>query len=406
MISFSLLSIAVMALWANKLRTSLTLLGVIIGVTSVMTIISALEGMMGAIESQIDRMGPATFIVTKWGMITSEAEYLEAVKRKAISLEAVEMIEDGCESCEKVCSRAYNRANIKRGSQTLRRVMVGGVDPNFIDIADVEVGQGRFYSYEESLHRKQVAFIGDVVREELFPGVDPVGKDVRIGGKKYQVVGVAKKIGSVFGNNHDNFVLIPFTAYLKQFGEPGDQFNMMIKAYSVETLEETMDDVRLILRSQRHVPYNKPDDFAMVTADNVLEMVNSITKLFRFGLVGISSISLVVGGIVVMNIMMVSVTERTREIGIRKSVGAKKWHIMIQFLFEALLTTMIGGFIGIVLGFIIAESLVGMINMEISPSMVAIIAGLSISTGTGLIFGIYPAMKAARLDPIKALSYE
>lgn len=406
MISFSLLSIAVGALWANKLRTTLTLLGVIIGVTSVMTIISALEGMMGAIESQIDRMGPSTFIVTKWGMITSEEEYLEAVKRKAISLESVDMIEAGCENCEKVCARAYNRDNIKRGSQTLRRVTIGGVDPNYIDIADIEVGQGRFYSFEESLHRKQVAFIGDVVREELFPGVDPLGKDIRIGGKKYTVVGVAKKIGSVFGNNHDNFVLIPFTSYIKQFGEPGDQFNLMIKAYSVEVLNETMDNVRLILRSQRHVPYNKPDDFAIITADNVLDMVNSFTKMFRYGLVGISSISLVVGGIVVMNIMMVSVTERTREIGIRKSVGAKKSHIMVQFLFEALLTTMIGGIIGIVLGFIIARSLVGMLNMEISPSIVAIIAGLSISTGTGLIFGIYPAMKAARLDPIKALSYE
>ncbi|MFH2050240.1 MAG: ABC transporter permease [bacterium] len=406
MISFSLLSIAIGALWANKLRTTLTLLGVIIGVTSVMTIISALEGMMGAIESQIDRMGPSTFIVTKWGMITSEEEYLEAVKRKAISLESVDMIEAGCENCEKVCPRAYNRADIKRGSQTLRRVTIGGVDPNFIEIADVEVGQGRFYSFEESLHRKQVVFIGDVVREELFPGVDPLGKDIRIGGKKYTVVGVAKKIGSVFGNNHDNFVLIPFTSYIKQFGEPGDQFNLMIKAYSVEVLDETMDNVRLILRSQRHVPYNKPDDFAIITADNVLDMVNSFTKMFRYGLVGISSISLVVGGIVVMNIMMVSVTERTREIGIRKSVGAKKSHIMVQFLFEALLTTMIGGIIGIVLGFIIAKSLVGMLDMEISPSVVAIIAGMSISTGTGLIFGIYPAMKAARLDPIKALSYE
>ena len=406
MISFSLLSIAIGALWANKLRTTLTLLGVIIGVTSVMTIISALEGMMGAIESQIDRMGPSTFIVTKWGMITSEEEYLEAVKRKAISLESVDMIEAGCENCEKVCARAYYRADIKRGSQTLRRVTIGGVDPNFIEIADVEVGQGRFYSLEESLHRKQVVFIGDVVREELFPGVDPLGKDIRIGGKKYTVVGVAKKIGAVFGNNHDNFVLIPFTSYMKQFGEPGDQFNLMIKAYSVELLDETMDDVRLILRSQRHVPYNKPDDFAIITADNVLDMVNSFTKMFRYGLVGISSISLVVGGIVVMNIMMVSVTERTREIGIRKSVGAKKSHIMVQFLFEALLTTMIGGIIGIVLGFLIARSLVGMLNMEISPSIVAIIAGLSISTGTGLIFGIYPAMKAARLDPIKALSYE
>ena len=182
--------------------------------------------------------------------------------------------------------------------------------------------------------------------------------------------------------------------------------NITIKAVSVAQLAEAQDQVRLVLRSKRHVPYDKPDDFALVTAENVLDMVNSITAIFRTGLVGISSISLVVGGIVVMNIMMVSVTERTREIGIRKSVGAKRKHILLQFLYEAMLVTMSGGLVGIVLGYIIAKALVGMIDMDISPSTVAIIAGLSISTGTGLVFGIYPAMKAAKLDPIKALSYE
>lgn len=167
-----------------------------------------------------------------------------------------------------------------------------------------------------------------------------------------------------------------------------------------------MDEVRMILRAQRHVPYDKPDDFTILTAENILEALNSITRMFRMGLIGISSISLVVGGIVVMNIMMVSVTERTREIGIRKAIGARQQHIMLQFLFEALVTTLFGGLIGIVLGYFIAEALVGMLDMQISPSTFAMVAGLSISTGIGIIFGLYPAMKAARLDPIKALSYE
>ena len=201
-------------------------------------------------------------------------------------------------------------------------------------------------------------------------------------------------------------MVIPLSTFSKQFGLPRRGLALVIKARTVEVLDEAMDQVRIVLRAKRHVPYDEPDDFDIVTADSILDLLNQITKIFRMGLVGISSISVVVGGIVVMNIMMVSVSERTREIGIRKSIGAKKKHILTQFMFEALILTMTGGLIGIVLGYLIAESLVSMIDMQISPSMLAIIAGLSISTGTGLIFGIYPAMKAARLDPIKALSYE
>ncbi|MBU8933040.1 MAG: ABC transporter permease [candidate division Zixibacteria bacterium] len=406
MIAATLVKLSVASLWANKLRSSLTLLGVIIGVTSVMTIISALEGMMEGIKAQIDRMGPATFVVAKFGIITSEEAYFEALKRKSIGLDAVKYIEDGCDLCENVCPRAFGRANIKYGSQTLRRVRVGASTSSYIDIVDIEVGQGRYHSQEDDTYRRQVAFIGHTLREELFPGLDPLGRDIRIDGARYRVIGVAKELGSTFGNNRDNFVIVPFSTFIKQFGEPGDNMNITIKAASVAQLPEAMDQVRLVLRSKRHVPYDKPDDFSLVTAENVLDMVNSVTAIFRTGLVGISSISLVVGGIVVMNIMMVSVTERTREIGIRKSVGAKRKHILLQFLYEAMLVTMSGGLVGIVLGYIIAKVLVGMIDMEISPSTVAIIAGLSISTGTGLVFGIYPAMKAAKLDPIKALSYE
>jgi putative ABC transport system permease protein len=295
---------------------------------------------------------------------------------------------------------------VKYREKALRNVPVRASSSDFIDIIDMEVAQGRFYSHEDDFHRRQVVFIGDFIREELFEGLDPIGKDIRIGGKKYEVIGVAKKRGSTFGQNDDNFVMIPFSAFVRQFGDPGRSLRFIIKAVSVEQLNNAMDQVRMILRSKRHVPFDKPDDFSLITADNILETLNTFTRMFRLTLVGISSISLVVGGIVVMNIMMVSVTERTREIGIRKSVGAKQKHILVQFLFEALMTTSSGGIVGIVLGFVIAKSLVSMIDMEISPSAFAIMAGLFISTGTGVIFGIYPAMKAARLDPVKALSYE
>lgn len=407
MVALSILNIAFNALRANKLRSGLTFLGIMIGVTSVMTIISALEGMMGSIESQLARLGPSTFVVARLGMITSHEQFLEAIKRKRFNMEMYDYIEDGCTLCEKTAARVYSSSRVKYKNNSLRRVTTVGASAPIIDIVDIEVEEGRFYSYEDELYRRRVVFIGATIQEELFEGVDPLGKDIRINGTKYTVIGIAKKQGSSMGNNPDNFVMIPLSTFAKQFGDPNQMsLSFLVKAISVEKLPETMDQVRVILRSMRHVPYNEPDDFSLLTADNILATLNSITKIFRFGLVGIASISLVVGGIVVMNIMMVSVSERTREIGIRKSIGAKQKHILLQFLYESLLMTLTGGIVGIVLGYLIAEWLMGMIDMQISPSMLAIVSGFSVSTGIGLIFGIYPAMKAARLDPIKALSYE
>ncbi len=406
MVALSLIGIALRALWVNKLRSGLTLLGIIIGVTSVMTIISALEGMMGAIEDDLSRLGPKTFFVQKWGITTSRTEALEMAKRRPVNTNSVSLIEEGCDMCDQVSPGVGARADVKSGRTRLRDVHIGGTTANRIDIVDIEVEQGRFHSAEDDLHRRRVAFIGHRIAEVLFTNLDPLGKSIRIGGRRFTVIGVAKKQGSMFGDERDEFVIIPYSTHVKQFGDPGERFHIVISAVSVAHLQDAIDQVRTVLRSSRHVPYNKPDDFAVLTADNILDFLNQITRLFRLGLVGVSSIAVVVGGIVVMNIMMVSVTERTREIGIRKAVGAKQKHVLLQFMFEALATTLSGGAVGIVLGFLLARSLIGMLDMDISPSTLAVIVGLSISTGIGLIFGIYPAMKAARLDPIKALSYE
>ena len=406
MIGFSIFKIALGALRGNKLRSGLTLLGIIFGMLSVMTIISALEGLMGSIKNEIGRLGPSTFLVSKMMQVTSEEMWLEKVKRKPITLQSAKLIEEGCQTCVIVSPSALSQERAKYGSKTIRNVIVRGVTHAYIDIIDLEVAQGRFHSSEDDLHRRPVVFIGDGIREDFFSGVDPLGKEIKLGNKKYTVIGVAKKMGSFFGEDRDHRAYLPLSTFAAQFGQPRWGLNVIVKAESVAKLDEAMDEVRMILRAQRNVPYNQPDDFDMLTAESFLALLNSMTRMFRLALVGISSISIVVGGIVVMNIMMVAVTERTREIGIRKAIGAKQKHILLQFLFESLTLTIVGGLIGMVSGYLIAKTLVGMLNMNIAPSALAIVAGLSISMGTGLIFGIYPAMKAARLDPIKALSIE
>ncbi|MBU0982714.1 MAG: ABC transporter permease [candidate division Zixibacteria bacterium] len=406
MIIGSIFGIAFDAIRANKLRSSLTLVGIIFGVTSVMTIISALQGMMDSIEEEISVLGPSTFMVSRMMMAMSDEEFREKIKRRPIQLEAAEMIAENCTQCERVSPRVFASTRVKYRDKALRDVTVMGGTADFIHIVDMEVELGRFHSYEDDLYRRRVVFAGAQIVEEFFPDVDPLGKEIKLGGVKYTIIGVAKKKGEMFGESQDDFVVIPLSAHIRQWGQPRRGVYLTIKAYSVDVLEDCMDEVRVILRSKRNVPYNEPDDFDMMTAESALDMINQFTRITRFALVGISAISLVIGGIVVMNIMMVAVTERTREIGIRKSIGAKFKHILWQFLFEAVIITFAGGLIGIVLGFVIAKTLVSLIGMSISPSAAAIILGLSISGGIGLIFGVVPALKAARMDPVKALSYE
>ena len=398
--------IALAAIWANRLRSVLTLLGVIIGVMSVITIISAIEGLMGSVEKEINTLGPATFIVTKFGIITSEDEFFKALKRKNLTMEDVRAVENSCPDCEQVAADVGARLRIKRGDSGLRSVRVSGVTANLIDIIDFEIGVGRSFTQTEYEHSNQVVFVGPTIVEELFEGVDPIGKTLKIDGRVFSVIGVAKKRGSFMGENQDNFAMIPLTTLFKIYGRHRGTLDITIKSRTVEGLEDTQDQVRAILRARRGVAYNDDDDFAILTAENILTFFDNITRAVRIALIGISSIALVVGGIVIMNIMMVSVTERTREIGIRKSIGARRKSILVQFLFEAVILSVGGGIIGTALGIAAAMILGAQISLPVSPSMFAIFAGISISSGVGIFFGLFPAMKASKLDPIEALRFE
>ncbi len=406
MIGLALLREAMSAVWGNKLRSGLTVLGMVMGITSVIAIVSAVEGMQSNMENVLATMGENSFQVTRFGIITSYSEYEEKSRRKIITRKLIRPIREGCEACEEVGAEAYASATLKYKSTSMRGVNIEGHTPNIFDISDFEVGSGRYFSEEDERLHKNVAFIGLDVVAELFPDTEPLGKPIYIGARKYIVIGVAKKIGSIFGQSQDGFAYLPLSTMRKQFGERGERVNIRIKAVSRERLEEAMDQTRVVMRSSRHVEYDEEDDFTILTPDAILGFINNITKAFRFIVILLPTLSIVIGGIVIMNIMLVSVTERTREIGVRKSIGASSSNIRTQFLYESLVLSIVGGILGATFGSLLGGVILQLMDISANPTMLAAILGVGISTFVGIVSGMYPAMKAARLDPIQALSYE
>ncbi|MCH7947897.1 MAG: ABC transporter permease [candidate division Zixibacteria bacterium] len=407
MIYLSLLSESVKALWSNKLRSFLTLLGMVMGVTAVITIVSTVEGMQQNLEDVFSTMGPNTVIVTRFGVGLSMNEYLERRRRKKLTRGLIPLIEQGCPDCKYVGAEGYAQDHIKYESKKVRRVQINGETPNILDMQDLDVALGRYLSWEDDRRHKQVAFLGNDIYERLFDNEDPLGKKIRVGKNEFTVIGVAEKIGTVFGQTLDDFISIPLSTQQKLYPQPGNPVNLIFSAVSMERREMAIDQVRVVLRSARQVPFSSKDDFSFVTAETVMSFINDFTRAFRVILIALPLLSMVIGGIVIMNIMMISVTERVREIGIRKAIGAKSKHILVQFLYESLVLSIIGGAVGAGLGIWAGgEVLSSLMDIQHTPMMMAVLLGLSISTGVGLFFGIFPALKASKLDPVKALSHE
>jgi len=407
MVFVSLIREALAALWANRLRSFLTLLGVVMGVTSVITIVSTVEGVQTNIEDALASLGPKTFIVTRFGVGMSMTEYLERLRRKKLTRGLIEPIAEGCEDCEQVGAEGYASDNLKYGTARMRGVQIIGQTPNIMAMQSQDVATGRFLSWEDDRRHRQVAFIGDRVRERLFGDRDPVGEHIRLGRRNFTVIGVAARLGGLLGSDFDEFVTIPLSTLQKLYKQPGNPVNLMISSISLDKREAAMDQVRVVLRSARHIPYEAEDDFTIMTPDAILSFINDFTRAFRVILVSLPLLSIVIGGIVIMNIMMISVTERTREIGIRKSIGARRRHILAQFLYESLVLSLLGGVIGIGFGVWAGRAiLTSWMDIQATPTMLGVVLGVGIATAVGLFFGIYPASKAARLDPIKALGYE
>jgi putative ABC transport system permease protein len=397
--------IALRSLVANKLRSILTLIGVIIGVMTVIAVVAIISGMNKYVETEISSMGSTTFLIRKFGMITSSEEWFKQIKRKNLTLKDMEAIKENCPDCWKVGAEAVSWRKVKYKNKHLSNMTIVGATANITEIANHDVYEGRGISELEVEHNRQVCFVGWEIVENLFPNEDPMGKDIKIGNDYFRIIGVAKKKGTFLGDNQDNFVLIPITTYQKIFKR--SMFLMVfVKARDFMSMQEAMDQCRLILRARRNVPYDKEDDFAILTSESIMDFFRQFTRLALMVMGGIASISLVVGGIVIMNIMLVSVTERTKEIGIRKALGARRRNILWQFLVEAVTLALVGGIAGVAMGALIAKILSLTTPLPSAVEGWSVAVALFVASSVGIFFGIFPAMKAARLNPIEALRYE
>ena len=399
------------AIRANKLRSSLTLLGIIVGIFSIISVMTAVGVLRNSIEEGLMQLGANTFQVQKIapGIGHGPGEERKYRNRKDITFAHASQVHDKATlaSAVGIESWEYGRMIVWKGEKTNPNVFLAGENLEGITTNNWVVAKGRSFSTQDFEMSRHVVILGKAVAEKLFPPyVDPVGEMVRVDGSLYQVIGVYETKGGVLGGSFDNFVTIPLPAYFEKYGHAGKSLHIMVTARDKEVFEDCIEQVRGILRAARHVPPGEEDDFGYFSNDSVIKQFNDFTLYLRIGVLVISSIALLAAGVGIMNIMLVSVTERTREIGIRKAVGAMKRDILSQFMSEAVVLCQIGGIAGVVLG-IVGGNVVGLlldVPAVIPWDWAAI--GVVVCVIVGLIFGIYPAWKASTLNPIYSLRYE
>lgn len=400
------LRIALVALRTNKLRSFLTLLGVIIGVMTVVAVVSIVSGLNAFVTEKLFTLSPDVFVITRFGIIRNQEEFFEALKRKRITHDDARAVARLCRGCAAVGLSIDSEKTLKRGSAKIYGTDVNGVTANMGELRNLDLETGRFFVPAEDDHATPFVVIGSNVREELFGALDPIGRTVWIEATPHKVIGLLRKQGTLLGQNQDNVAYVPLNIFRKQFGVR-DTLTLFVRPRDgMPALEATQDEVRSILRSRRHTAFGAPDPFGLVSTGTVQTVWRQISAGAFALVIFISGISLVVGGVVIANIMLVSVVERTKEIGIRRALGARKRDINLQFLAEAVMLSVTGGIAGVLLGAGIAWVLSNVFPLptRVTPGLVTV--GLLLSLVTGFFAGFFPARKAANLAPIDALRYE
>lgn len=411
--NYETLLIVLTSFRTNKLRTFLTLLGVIIGVTTVITVVSVVQGMNRYVINTITEAGSNTFRIDRWGIITNHEAFMKALQRRDLTMDDLEAVKKNCELCTLVGGfliepRFGSNVNItlSAGRESVKDLQVLGITANINEIMPRDFIAGRALTESEVEHTAFSTVLGWEVADKLFPHIDPIGKTLKINNARFHVVGVLKKYGSVFGESRDLVVYVPISTFQKMFGRTNQSVFIVVNVANQARMNEAQDQARVVLRARHHRRYKDDDGFAIMTTDNLIDLWRTFTAGAFAAMIGISSIALVVGGIVIMNIMLVSVVERTPEIGLRKALGARRREIIRQFLMESVLLAAFGGVIGILLGAIAGKLIDALSPMPSRLEAGPVIAGMLLACSVGLVSGMWPALKASRLDPIVALRTE
>jgi putative ABC transport system permease protein len=397
--------VALDSLRVNKLRSFLTLLGIIIGITSIIAVISIIQGLDKYWKEKVSNFGPNTFVVTQFPITTDPDKFFELLRRNPeIHSAEGDAIRGLCTACDKVGVETHKEIRVRYRGQSVEQVDMSGLTPNILEIEGYEIEEGRMLVDWEDEHARFSAFIGADIADKLYPGVDPVGREIELEDHWYTVVGVGKRRGTVFGMSRDNYVKVPLQTFQKIYGGRRS-VNISIRSLPGR-MQEAQDEARVIMRSEHRLGYNDEDDFGVITSEGVNDLFNNLTRIIFSVSLFVVGTSLVVGGIVIMNIMLVSVVERTREIGIRKAVGARQQDVVNQFLVESVVLCCTGGVIGVTIAYGISTLIGNFTPLPSAFPLWAPLLAVLLSTVIGVFFGIYPARRAGRLDPIEALRME
>jgi putative ABC transport system permease protein len=401
-------AVAADSLRSSKLRSFLTLLGIILATTTLIAVMSMIHGMDVYIANTVSSMGSDGFRIVKIAFLGNfdPKKFLQMQKRNPeLSPDEYQYLKDHARLVQDFGMSASRSVSVSLGSQTLTEINLEGGTADWAALGDTEIANGRYFTEIEDRHRSAIAVIGADVMENLFGGGDPIGKEIKVEGRPFTVIGVAKAKGSVFGQSQDAFVDIPIGVYFQIYGSRTG-IRYAARAVDQKVLEQAKDEMRMLIRARRHEQPGQDDTFSILSSDALVGAFDQLTNAIAATAVAIVSIFMVVGGVVIMNIMLAVVSERTHEIGIRKSVGARRQDILNQFLMESSMLSGMGGLIGVALAWIISTLVRNFTAVPMAVPVSAVLIGLSLSTAVGLFFGIYPAQQASKLDPIEALRVE
>jgi putative ABC transport system permease protein len=399
-------SVALETLRTHKMRSFLMLLGTILSVSTLIVVIALISGVNRYIADRVANLGSNVFLLTRFPIITDVEEYVKATRRnKKVTWDDYEALRANMKLPERVGVELRTPGKVRVGSQTLEDCNIRGVTANMGDIDIVTPADGRYISEGDDQSRALMTMIGQDVATKLFPNVDPIGHEILVDGRPFQVVGIAKPIGSVLGQSQDNFAYIPIQTYFKMYGTQ-DTIWVNIQARGADWMERTEDEARALMRARRHLSPNEKDNFGIFDSATLMGLWKNLTGVIATAMIGVVSVFLVIGGVVIMNVMLATVTERTREIGIRKALGARHHDILLQFLVEATVMAAVGGAIGVITAYAISGLTKATTSVPMSVPFTAVVIAELISALVGIFFGVYPAKKAASLPPIEALRQE